>query len=117
MDHHHSSNNGRNLPPVPRQQPPMMTSIPQQTSSIQSEPNKLQELIQHILFGFPKLDIFGTAGGLSVYGPNAYPVVLAKSNLFPGLIPVVAAATHGNGRIMVFGHNWYDKFHPLTLIQ
>jgi hypothetical protein len=51
------------------------------------------------------IGVAGVPGPLCVLGDDAFPVVIARSAGRP--VPIVAAATFGGGRLVVFGHGGY----------
>ena len=61
--------------------------------------------VKALLEGVSEIAAPGIPGGIAAYGPQAFPVVTAKSG--QSQIPVVAAAEAGNGRVVLFGHDGY----------
>ncbi len=61
--------------------------------------------IQRMLDGVKLMPPAGYPGWIAVVGPEAFPVVVGRED---GLdLPVIAAAEHGAGRVVLFGHNGY----------
>ena len=70
-----------------------------------SEPGRTRDVAQ-LLDGVKKIDVPGVPGTISVFGEQAFPVVVAEVGGQP--TPVVAAARLGKGRMVVLSHNgWF----------
>jgi hypothetical protein len=61
--------------------------------------------VQRMLDGVQLMPPAGYPGWIAVVGPEAFPVVVGRENGIDQ--PVVAAAEHGAGRVVLFGHNGY----------
>lgn len=72
--------------------------------------NDADRHIQVLLQGVSRLSLSGTVGDLSVFGPNAIPVVVAGSNSKEGGAPIIAVATHGRGRLVAMAHDQFLEF-------
>ena len=61
--------------------------------------------IQRMLDGVKLMPPAGYPGWIAVVGPEAFPVVVGRENGIDQA--VIAAAEHGAGRVVLFGHNGY----------
>lgn len=71
-----------------------------------------ESAVKALLEGVTEIAGPGIPGGIAVYGSEAFPVVTAKSG--SSLVPVVAGAQAGNGRLVLFGHDGYFNNDALT---
>jgi hypothetical protein len=72
-----------------------------------------KEIDRHLailLDGVQHVDYFDTVGDLSVFGPDAIPVVAAPANSKEGRAPIIAAAKLGKGRLVALAHDEFLGF-------
>ncbi len=59
-----------------------------------------------LLNGVKEIGAPGAPGNLCLFGPGAFPVVVGKEGTNVS-VAIVAAARHGKGRVVIFGHDGY----------
>ena len=67
-----------------------------------------EEDLAQLHAGVKQIGIPGLPGTISVFGPDAFPILTASAGKRP--TPVVAGARLGKGRVVAFGHNgWFGS--------